>query len=593
MDDKRLQFYAPIEKTDEEERMVYGYASTEALDSQDEIVKVTAMAAAVDDYMKYANIREMHQHSAVGKTKKATVDNKGLYIGAKVVDDNAWKKVKEGVYTGFSIGGRVKTMIGNEITGLQLSEISLVDRPANPEATFDVWKMEEKPKELKKSLWSADWLLDMACDLASYIQGEAFEGEDVTELKGALQTIKGAVVMELKENEDFGENVVSAVELAEKTLSLKKEAQAPKEGKVAEAGSVEPPKESTNQAAVVMPVEEKDEVTEEKEEVKEEVVEEKPAEPVKEPVKEDTKEEVKEEVKDEVKEEEKAEKTEMEKIDDKLKAGLMPTDVEIVSILKSQDIEPSENVINVTRLKMADMILKFISENHENIVNADFAKSEAEKAKKETPEVVAEKKHQFDEVLILINKFEKELKKKTKDDVVLPPQSQVQPMSPAETGNKILDLLNEAVKLIASQNQGNQLTQAEKDKLQNGVTAGSEKTSQDRVSDDVTPNPVTGQKAEQTQDLAKFESEILSLREEVKKLSEMPMPVKAYASYITVEKFDKSDTETAKVELEKAAKRADELHDLMKSEPNNAAYVKEAQELAPKIQKLQREVNSF
>ena len=103
----KLSFYAPISKTDDEQRMVYGYASTEALDSQGEVVKKDAMTAALDDYMKFANVREMHQASAVGKTKQASIDKKGMYIAAKVVDDNAWKKVKEGVYNGFSIGGRV------------------------------------------------------------------------------------------------------------------------------------------------------------------------------------------------------------------------------------------------------------------------------------------------------------------------------------------------------------------------------------------------------------------------------------------------------------------------------------------------------
>jgi hypothetical protein len=75
--------------------------------------------------------------------KEADVDHKGLHIAAKVVDDEAWEKVKEGVYKGFSIGGRVTQRDpGNRkiITGLELSEISLVDRPANPDAIIDLYK---------------------------------------------------------------------------------------------------------------------------------------------------------------------------------------------------------------------------------------------------------------------------------------------------------------------------------------------------------------------------------------------------------------------------------------------------------------------
>lgn|SRR3990167_7574859 len=52
--------------------------------------------------MKFANIREMHQPSAVGVTKEYSHDEFGTWVGVKVVDDIAWKKVKEQVYKGFS-----------------------------------------------------------------------------------------------------------------------------------------------------------------------------------------------------------------------------------------------------------------------------------------------------------------------------------------------------------------------------------------------------------------------------------------------------------------------------------------------------------
>src|SRR5690606_20036922 len=105
----KTQIFIPFAKKDEEKRMVYGYASTEALDSQGEVVSKNAIMNALPDYMKYGNIREMHQPSAVGKTHQASMDEQGLFIKVKNVDDNAWKKVKEGVYNGFSIGGRVVT----------------------------------------------------------------------------------------------------------------------------------------------------------------------------------------------------------------------------------------------------------------------------------------------------------------------------------------------------------------------------------------------------------------------------------------------------------------------------------------------------
>jgi hypothetical protein len=51
--------------------------------------------------------------------------------------------VTTGVYKGFSIGGKVLARDSKDkkiITKIALNEISLVDRPSNPEARFDVWK---------------------------------------------------------------------------------------------------------------------------------------------------------------------------------------------------------------------------------------------------------------------------------------------------------------------------------------------------------------------------------------------------------------------------------------------------------------------
>ncbi|MGH7044941.1 MAG: DUF6582 domain-containing protein [Stellaceae bacterium] len=138
-----MKIYLPIAKIDAGRREVWGYASTEARDDQGEIVKREALMAALGDYMRFANIREMHQLSAVGIAREAAVDDKGLYVGARIVDDQAWQKVVEGVYKGYSIGGVVTGRDPADyktITGLVLNEISLVDRPANPEAVFDYWK---------------------------------------------------------------------------------------------------------------------------------------------------------------------------------------------------------------------------------------------------------------------------------------------------------------------------------------------------------------------------------------------------------------------------------------------------------------------
>lgn len=144
-----MNLFCDITKVNEEERMVYGYASTEALDSQGEIVTKEAIQDALSDFMKFGNIRYMHQPHVVGKAHEADVDDKGLYIGVKVGNDEAWRQVKDRELNGFSIGGKSITKSGGIISKLRLTEISLVDRPANPEAVFNIWKGDGMADEIK------------------------------------------------------------------------------------------------------------------------------------------------------------------------------------------------------------------------------------------------------------------------------------------------------------------------------------------------------------------------------------------------------------------------------------------------------------
>lgn len=127
--------------------MVFGYASTPTKDLQGEIVTLDAIKGALPDYMQWRNIRVMHTSKAVGSTVEANVDDKGLYIGAKIRDDETWKMCQETskgandqVYRGFSIGGSKLQKTGDTINELRLTEISLVDRPANSECKIDFAK---------------------------------------------------------------------------------------------------------------------------------------------------------------------------------------------------------------------------------------------------------------------------------------------------------------------------------------------------------------------------------------------------------------------------------------------------------------------
>lgn len=127
-----------------------GYASSEAVDSDGEIIAAEAMKAAIPDYMKFGAVREMHGQNAAGTAIEINVEDDGrTFFGAHIVDPVAVTKVKTGVYKGFSIGGSVTArdeLNKSQITGLKLTEISLVDRPANPDAVFTCFKA-DKPKD--------------------------------------------------------------------------------------------------------------------------------------------------------------------------------------------------------------------------------------------------------------------------------------------------------------------------------------------------------------------------------------------------------------------------------------------------------------
>ena len=163
--DDRLSLYIPFEKaesTDTGTVIVKGFATTATVDHSEEIVDQAGVKEALPDYNKFGNIREMHQPKAVGVCVKTEIRKEGLYIEAEIVDSEAVKKVLAGVYKGFSIGGRSLQKVSrfiealgkniSVITKLILSEISIVDRPCNPDCIFQVAKLESNQAESAKGV---------------------------------------------------------------------------------------------------------------------------------------------------------------------------------------------------------------------------------------------------------------------------------------------------------------------------------------------------------------------------------------------------------------------------------------------------------
>jgi len=160
---KNTQFFLPLSKvTEAADGTVYveSVATAEVLDVQGEVVLHEAAKAAFQEWTDYfsqvtggkslGNIREMHQPWAAGKAVAwwSDDDAKTTHLALKVVDPDACQKVREGVYTGLSIqGGDVErstiTLDGKRVpavTHVRLNEVSLVDKPACPAATFQVVK---------------------------------------------------------------------------------------------------------------------------------------------------------------------------------------------------------------------------------------------------------------------------------------------------------------------------------------------------------------------------------------------------------------------------------------------------------------------
>jgi len=136
--------YAQIikqEKQDDGTLLVYGKATDDALDIDQQICDAGWLEKAMPEWFKTGgNIREQHSNIAAGVAKELDSKEDGHYISALVVDPVSVKKVETGVLKGFSIGIRsprivrdTKAANGRIIDG-QIVEISLVDRPANPNA---------------------------------------------------------------------------------------------------------------------------------------------------------------------------------------------------------------------------------------------------------------------------------------------------------------------------------------------------------------------------------------------------------------------------------------------------------------------------
>lgn len=194
--------------------IIGGYASIEIVDKQNDLITLEALSDAVKKYMsdeKYRNVMSNHSNVQVGEVvekyrdangvlHKTAVDDVGFYVVIKLRDDIEKAKeisrgIRKGTLRSFSIGGqaiskkqRTSDEYGeyNEIDRLELHEVTICEKGINPEAKFDILKMEEKnmSEKLEKALEELNDLMKQVSDVTST------ENDDVTKNEMAYMDTK-------------------------------------------------------------------------------------------------------------------------------------------------------------------------------------------------------------------------------------------------------------------------------------------------------------------------------------------------------------------------------------------------------------------
>lgn len=204
-----FNLFAQIQKVDEAKRLVFGRAAQEVADKSGEIMDYVSskphFAKWSDDISKdtegknLGNVRAMHGKVAAGKLTSIDFNDDDLAVDvcAKIVDDQEWKKVLEGVYTGFSIGGayvgdkKVEKINGKDVTRYTAkpSELSLVDRPCIPSAKF--FEVQKADGTLEKVEFQEAIIEDEA---EGVVEGTAEQVDQLTKLMADNKLDMGKVL---------------------------------------------------------------------------------------------------------------------------------------------------------------------------------------------------------------------------------------------------------------------------------------------------------------------------------------------------------------------------------------------------------------
>lgn len=209
--------------------VVAGYASVEVVDKQGDKITKEALKLAFKKYMedpKYRNVQLAHSNIQVGEVIpnytdnegrlwKSEVDDVGMFVVVELRDDIEKAKevaaeIRKGSLRGFSIGGQAFKRVRKsdpvhgdyqEISKLELHEITICEKGINPEATFRILK--EDKNKVKKMTEDNDVMTQMT-DVLSRLEGrlDSMEkGELPPALKDAIDDKKDDEPKEEKADE--------------------------------------------------------------------------------------------------------------------------------------------------------------------------------------------------------------------------------------------------------------------------------------------------------------------------------------------------------------------------------------------------------
>lgn len=196
--------------------IVAGYASVEVVDKQGDVITKEALKDAFSKFMQnpsYRNVQLAHSNIQVGdvipnytdsegRLWKSEVDDVGMFVVVQLRNDIEKAKevsaeIRKGVLRGFSIGGQAFKRVRKsdqkrgdyqEISKLELHEITICEKGINPEATFSILKEDTEVTEMTETENDNEMMKQL--------------GDVLSRLEGRLDDMEKGMPAGLKEHMD-------------------------------------------------------------------------------------------------------------------------------------------------------------------------------------------------------------------------------------------------------------------------------------------------------------------------------------------------------------------------------------------------------